>query len=77
MLLLAGTSLRTHEQDFLEAAAQLVDDLAHVRHQDEDAQRTHTAQDEQHLRARARRHLGRHPAQEDQADLYEYTGTII
>ena len=59
----------TYQQDLLEAAAELPDHGAHVRHQIDDPQRAQTADDQQQLLPGDGRHRGGHPHQEHQRHL--------
>lgn len=62
-------SIYTHQQDFLETPTQHVDNVAHVRHQDKDANGSETAQDHKKLCTTIGLNMLRHPASKDQTNL--------
>lgn len=63
-----GVSSIAYQQNLLEAATHFVDDLAHVRHEDDNAQRPRGSQEHQKLSDAVRGHLSRQPAEEEQTD---------
>jgi len=67
----------TYEKNFLEAAAELVDNSSHVRNKNEDSQRTKTAQDHDDLCSRVLWNGLGHPAQEHQTHLHNEALTSL